>query len=402
MLRKIANQECPVCGGLTASPFFGPDDIPLSTLGWPKSEAEALAMDRLPHNFFQCCQCTHVWNIDFKYEMVPYQKEPNLMFNKGGNWTGHLDEIRRLIIESLPANPTIVEIGCGDGSFLSGIAAELNFKGTFIGFDPGTKAQFEGDIKIISDYFIPEKHFDHYRPDLIIIRHVMEHLTSPRQMAAELKHFAENFSACKLFVETPCIDKVFQTNRVSDFFYEHVSHFTTESFRALLGNSGSIRTLSHGYGGEVIYGLVDLGLNSLESENMKRSTLFLDNSFKNHKTILKEIKNLSDKYQSVVVWGGSGKAAFFINHFLLDRYRFPLVVDSDLSKVGMHVPGMGQTITASDYLRNRVVEIIIIPMQWRAKDILNEIQELNIKYESILIEHNGHLIDFKLDDHPYH
>ena len=73
----------------------------------------------------------------------------------------------------------------------------------------------------------------------------------------------------------------------------------------------------------------------------------------------------------MTVWG-SGKSAAFMNHYGLDRIRFPEVVDSDESKVGTHVPGTGQEIQFRDILKTRAPDILIIPPQWRAADILLE------------------------------
>ena len=50
---------------------------------------------------------------------------------------------------------------------------------------------------------------------------------------------------------------------------------------------------------------------------------------------------------------------------------------------------------------HHVAEVIIIPMQWRARDTMQEIEHARISYERVLIEHQGRLIDFHKDVHPY-
>ena len=90
-----------------------------------------------------------------------------------------------------------------------------------------------------------------------------------------------------------------------------------------------------------------------------------------------------------------------MHQFGLDAERFPLVVDSDPSKVGTFVPGTGQPIQFRDVLKARAPEVVIIPMQWRAADIVREMASEDISAALILIEHNGRLIDFNRDQHPY-
>jgi hypothetical protein len=90
-----------------------------------------------------------------------------------------------------------------------------------------------------------------------------------------------------------------------------------------------------------------------------------------------------------------------MHQFGIDAARFPLVVDSDPGKAGTHVPGVGQRIEFRDVLKSRPVEVVIIPTQWRAKDIAEEMAREGIAAETLLIEHEGRLIDFRKDPHPY-
>ncbi|MEG1054729.1 MAG: methyltransferase, partial [Janthinobacterium sp.] len=66
-----------------AAAFFDGGQQALATLGWPASAADAQAMAVQPHDFVQCPQCSHVWNRAFSYDAIPYQNNPNRMFNKG-------------------------------------------------------------------------------------------------------------------------------------------------------------------------------------------------------------------------------------------------------------------------------------------------------------------------------
>ena len=40
-----------------------------------------------------------------------------------------------------------------------------------------------------------------------------------------------------------------------------------------------------------------------------------------------------------------------------------------------------------------------MPIQWRAGDIINECKSLKLNFESILIEHNGDLVEFNSHQH---
>jgi protein O-GlcNAc transferase len=114
-----------------------------------------------------------------------------------------------------------------------------------------------------------------------------------------------------------------------------------------------------------------------------------------------QLEQMLVQRKRIAIWGGTGKAAVFLNRYRLDAKRFPIVVDSDPAKVDTFVPGQGQRILFRDHLLKNPVDVIIIPMAWRAQDVLLEIQDVGIHCEQVLVEHQGTLVDFHRDLHPY-
>jgi ubiquinone/menaquinone biosynthesis C-methylase UbiE len=393
---------CPVCHHGVAVKFLDAGRHPLATLGWPDSEAAALSMPPLPQDFVQCPKCTHVWNRSFTYDDVPYTNNANRMFNTGGIWKGHLAQTRDLILERLGASPTVIDIGCGEGHFVRGLAEGREGAGRFIGFDPNTTPESGKGVEFHARYFNALDDFDAFNPDAITIRHVLEHLTDPAALLEELAWAASRAGkTCYLFAETPCIDRVPQTRRLADFFYEHMSHFTTRSFRTLMERAGEVVTLEQGYNGEVVYALVKLGVGDAALDQARQSAAFHDAVEISRKTISDTLNELHTQGRTVAVWGGTGKAAAFMHQFGVDRARFPVVVDSDPAKVGTFVPGQGQEIRSPELLKTEPVDVIIIPTQWRAKDIAQEIAREGIQANQLLIEHDGQLVDYHTGEHPY-
>src|SRR5258708_3778552 len=131
----LRTSTCPACGYHVAVPFYDGGHQPLTTLAWPRSRDEAQAMVRLPLTFVRCVECGHVYNSSFDYAQVPYSKKPNLMFNKGALWSHYLESVRDLILAHLPEQPTVVEVGCGDGHLLRALAKSRP-GGRYVGFDP--------------------------------------------------------------------------------------------------------------------------------------------------------------------------------------------------------------------------------------------------------------------------
>lgn len=393
---------CPVCAHSLAVPFFDGGLQTLATLGWPKSAADARAMPRYPQDFVQCPACSHVWNRSFRYDAIPYQNNPNRMFNSGGIWKGHLADTRDSLLAHLPTAPTVVEIGCGEGHFVRGLAEARGGQGRFIGFDPNASPETGQGVEFHARLFDPLVDMANYAPDAVVIRHVLEHLTEPAVLLEQLAWGAALLGKqCWLFAEVPCIDRVFATDRLADFFYEHVAQFTTESFRTLLARAGEVVELAHGYDGEVVYARVKLGKPAAFQKQATATAAFSRRADVSRAAIHAQLSELAASGAKVVIWGGTGKAAAFIHQFGADAERFPLVVDSDPDKAGTFVPGTGQQIVFRDALKTLAVEVVIIPTQWRAKDIAAEMEREGIHPATVLIEHEGRLVDFARDAHPY-
>jgi SAM-dependent methyltransferase len=386
-----------------AVPFYDGGAQPLATLAWPASCEEARAMPRLPLDFVRCVECGHIYNAQFDYAQVPYSKKPNLMFNRGAIWQQYLHAVRDLILSNLPNEPVVVEVGCGDGHLLRALA-ERRPAGRYIGFDLNASIDTGGGrIEARQCLFEPEPHLAELRPDLIVSRHVLEHLIDPLGFVQAIAFAAswENLDV-RLFIEVPCIDRALALGRTVDFFYEHNSHFTTASLTRLLERcAATVERVERGYDDEVIFGLARFSPRDQQVQIAREALEFRRQAEANRRHLIAAFDKLHASGRSVAIWGGTGKASAFIQQYQLDAARFPLVVDSDADKAGTFVPGSGQEIRFRDYLLDQGAEVIVVATQWRAKDIVAEIQQRGISYRQILLEHEGRLVDYFADEHPY-
>lgn len=399
----VSITTCPACGYHIAVLFYDGGNQPLATLGWPRDPEEARSMPKLPLRFVRCVDCGHVFNAAFDYTRVPYTNQPNRMFNRGARWSRFLEKIRTDILYRLPAAPTVVEIGHGEGTFLEALAASRP-EGSYIGFDPhGATRPRHPSVVFQRALFHPQADLARLKPDLLISRHVLEHLSDPLGFVQGLS-FAASLAGVQplLYLEVPCIDRALDHLRIEDFYYEHNSHFTTESFSRMLARSfTSIVALDHGYDGEVVYAFLRLKGRLEHLVHARQAKGFASLAESSRQVVMLELANLYMAGKRIAFWGGTGKSAAFLQAHHADALRFPLVVDSDPDKAGTCVPGTGQIIRFRDHLLDHPVDVIVVPTQWRARDIVEEAGRAGITYETVLIPHNGHLVDYFSSAHPY-
>jgi hypothetical protein len=394
---------CPACGHHLAVTFLAPTSQPLATGGWPESPDAARAMTALPLAFVRCLDCGHVFNRAFDYGRVPYSRRPYRMFNRGVHWSGFIGQVLERLAAFLPAVPTVVEIGHGDGGFLAALAETRAGRGNWIGFDPNGAAGRQGPIEFRQALFDPATDLPALKPDLIVSRHVLEHLTNPLGFLQRIGFLAGRLALAPMcYLEVPCIDRAIAAARTTDFYFEHGSHFTSRSFGRMLERAhAELLEIGHGYDGEVVFGLCRLSGDARHQGVARAASGFQRRTGDALVTICRQLDLLHASGKPVVIWGGTGKSAAFINRYGLDAERFPLVVDSDPEKAGGFVPGTGQEIRTRDALTAGVAHVVIVPPQWRARDIAAEIARAGIQVEALLIEHDGALVDFQGDEHPY-
>jgi len=404
LLSQRQQVNCLACGYAWAVPLFDGKNQPLATLAWPTSKEASQDLAHYRLNFLRCLHCGHIYNQAFEYQHVPYVKNPNLMYNASNLWQQHLENICEHIKSRLPENATIIEIGSGSGGFLKKLASYLP-QAQLIGFDPNQEAAEQSErVTLQPALFDPEIHLQKYRPDLILSRHVLEHLINPLVFIQELALYSTQYALNPyLFFEVPCVDRVIQHGRLEDLYYEHNSHFTHQSFTAMLKSlECEIQFIEQAYNEEVIYGLLQLKTMPYVKVHLTETCAFKQLAQQAQAQVPQQIKDLHLANKKIALWGGTGKGAAFIHHFGLTPEEYPLiVVDSDIQKADTFVPGTAYPIHYRDILKDSPVDIIIVPAQWRAQDIAIEIAQEGISMQGLLIEHQGHLIDFNLTEHPY-
>ena len=122
MVPQLCEAICLACGHQVAVPFLDGGKQPLATLAWPTNAKAARNLPHLPLDYVRCVDCGHIFNAAFDYSDVPYSGKPNLMFNSAKIWSAFIQNVRSILLEHLPERPVVVEIGHGDGSFLSALA----------------------------------------------------------------------------------------------------------------------------------------------------------------------------------------------------------------------------------------------------------------------------------------
>jgi len=128
------NINCPVCGSNNFTDIVKLEKYPLSNVKLSSSKEEALKAETFDMNISICKDCTHIYNrtpvkIEYKQENTTYfTNELQKQYIK--------ELVERLAKKYNLKNKKIIEIGCGDGSFLRQLSLHKNI---CIGYEPSLK-----------------------------------------------------------------------------------------------------------------------------------------------------------------------------------------------------------------------------------------------------------------------
>src|SRR5205085_11014011 len=100
---------------------------------------------------------------------------------------------------------------------------------------------------------------------------------------------------------------------------------------------GRIEDRGHGYDDEIVWAVA-----SLASGDARSAAQFDARTRKARTDVRGQLASLGSSGKRIAIWGGAGKSAAFMARHEMDAARFPIVVDSDPTKVGTFVPGTGQ------------------------------------------------------------
>jgi len=327
-----------------------------------------------------CDKCGHFFNLSYKENSISYSDEAvqeGRPFSRNYN---DYQEVKAKNIKDnfLKNNDVILEIGCGDGMFLDKFSDKTN---VLIGYEPSTESNLvnKSSIELHHDYFTPDYSLHHeMRPSFIIMRHVLEHVSNPLVFIETFYSMLNenNLNEKLLYIEVPSNNKTLDSNRFSDFYYDHVSYFTISSLSYLITSAGFfIESISTDFNNEILSCIATIKAPNLIKEN-------LDSSVKNWSDLIDSYHN---KGKKVIFWGSAGTGTMFLNILKLFSDKYPYVIDSDERKQGKFVPGTGQLVVNPQFIKEYNPDAVVILSQLHSIEIESTINKLLEKKIDILV-----------------
>lgn len=247
---------CPVCGCGDTVGFLRRERVPVHQNLLHDSPAAAQATRRGTLALHACRACDFVFNAEFDEALMSYGERYENAQEHSAVFESHVDSLARLLVESRGLRGKhVVEVGCGQGSFLRRLVEYPGAGNTGTGFDPsyaGPSEAYGGRLRFQREFYGAAS--TGVRADAVVSRHVIEHVPQPLAMLRSVRAAMQDGLHAPVFFETPCIEWIFRERATWDLFYEHCSLFSPRSIACAFGLAGfDVREVGHVFGGQYLW-----------------------------------------------------------------------------------------------------------------------------------------------------
>jgi 2-polyprenyl-3-methyl-5-hydroxy-6-metoxy-1,4-benzoquinol methylase len=356
---KILKKKCTLCNNTNLSRIYSVKALPVFQNKAYKLKKTAQEIRKGSINLVTCQNCGFTFNHAFNAKIMNYDKTYHIEQNYSNYFQGHTGEIISFLKKRGFEKKNIIEIGCGKGFFVESLI-ENGFK-SVTGFDPA----YEGKNKaVIKDYF--GKKYKKIEADLIVLRHVLEHIKFPFEFLQNIIESNQNNGY--MYIEVPDFDWILKRKAFWDIYYEHCNYFTKESLRQLFKKC-EIKSLFNGQY-VCLFGKLDDFNAKIRISNKKKNFQQLTDF---EKKISYSSGFLAQK-DEVILWGGASKGVTFLNLLDKDKHKIKYVIDISPKKHNKFLPGTGHRIFPPEKLSKIKIQnslLIIITNE----NYLDEIKE---------------------------
>jgi hypothetical protein len=247
-----------------------------------------------------------------------------------------------------------------------------------------SKANLESIQHHIRPNIVNSIHQKYGVPDLIIVRHILEHTHDTLGFMSALKKLV-NPSGYIIF-EVPDCTKGFEKLDYTTIWEEHTLYFTDATFKICLNTGGFSLHYFEKYNypfESVLIGIVKP--NNIESalkpflmdeyaltSEIKRVQLFTKQLTQKQNNIRKFLENFKQRQNDIVMFGTGHAACMFINLLgIKDLINF--AIDDNHKKKGFYMPGSKLPIYNSESLVNKKTNLCLLGLSSESeKKIINK------------------------------
>ena len=389
--------QCPNCYATDLSIFYEVADVPVHSVLLMQSREEALSYATGEIKLGFCNTCGFISNVAFNSELHNYSSK----YEATQSYSPTFNVFHRNLAESLIQrhnlyDKDIIEIGCGQGEFLTLLCELGNNRG--VGFDPAyyaydLESKAKDKITFVKDFY--SEKYAHVQGDFVCCKMTLEHIPNTAEFVSTVRRSIGDRSDTIVFFQVPSVTRILQEYAFWDIYYEHCSYFSPRSLAYLFQKCGfEVLRVAEEYDGQYLM---------IEA----RPGDHLDDSFSvepgNSDTVLqKDVVTFSENYQHkldqwrkileedrereqrAVIWGSGSKGVAFLTTLQIED-EISYAVDINPRKHGTYMAGTGHKIVAPDFLRELQPDLVIVMNPVYRQEVQRDLNRMGLHPQLVTV-----------------
>lgn len=358
--------KCCVCGSCNVKRIINYENMAAMQSQLYKDIKEAQICPVGEIHIDVCSNCGAISNGSFKDELVQYSEEYDNSQDSSPVFMKHKNDVISYLFSYVEKPEAIMEIGCGKGRFLKSVAEQT--QAICYGYDPA----YQGETVLLNGMLnIKKKYYDGSdgkKFDVIILRHVIEHIKNPVHMFASVAEALSDNGI--LYLETPSLEWILKNHVIFDFTYEHCSYFTIETLKHLLNIENLYVVHScFTFSGQYISLIArkktgsDTEIQPIGESIIRPLMQELRSFEEKKKSLLNAVRSFLQNERgrgNICFWGAAGKGVVCCNIFDQKRELVDCVVDINPNKQGGYIPMTAHKIIAPEQLSEYKIKAIFV------------------------------------------
>ncbi len=358
---------CPCCGETAGQPFYEVRSVPVHSVTVLRSPQEARAIATGKIALSLCEHCGFVFNAafeggkqDYFHDYVSTQASSSV-FN-----SFHRRLAQDLIDRHDLHQRRVVEIGCGQGEFLTLLAGLGQNQGT--GFDPAYEpgGVLPDGVRIIKDLY-SSRHAE-AAGDFIACKMTLEHIGDVGAFVSGVRQACGDEAKRTVFFQVPDAGHIFAQLGFWDVYYEHCSYFFASTLGNLFERCGfQVTKLRSDYDGQ--YLMVE-GHPATRAAPAASGPSDLRRTIDSVRRFAREVTDhlaawsadLAEQKRTgrrTVLWGGGSKAVAFLTTLGITD-EIEAAVDMNPEKHGSFLAVTGHPVISPEALRGERIDRVIV------------------------------------------
>jgi len=389
-----ASHVCPNCGSVGMSVFYELEGVPVHSVLLLPTWQEALNYPQGDIALGFCRACGFIANVAFDPSLHEYSSRYEATQAFSPTFSAFAHRLARRLIDQYDLHgKDIIEIGCGQGEFLTLLCELGGNRG--VGFDPAyirerSESPAQDRITFIKDFY-SERYAD-YQSDFVCCKMTLEHIQHTADFVSTVQRLLRNQSHAIVFFQVPDVRRVLREVAFWDIYYEHCSYFSLGSLARLFRHCGfEVMNLARGYDSQYLMIEARPGNGKdgalLEQEDdleelAREVACFSENYPPKLDAWRRDLQRMRQTGRRAVIWGAGSKGVAFLTTLHIED-EIEYAVDINPYKHGTYMAGTGQEIVGPEFLKEYRPDVVIVMNPIYCQEIQRDLNRMGVTAELV-------------------